>query len=165
MPKIAIKVEDTPAAQMPLITIKVLSTSSNKIPHDSQNQSTNPDGPLIPPSIGFNLDDILQDIDNSNTIATKPAASAIVNLATSKTTQSSYLKESFYSHKDSFQTQGNRQAIDPIFHPIVSSDSYRLKKMKSTLPDIGKMKSELQEENERLRHGKSSPFVEQIQED
>lgn len=36
---------------------------------------------------------------------------------------------------------------------IVEPVEIRLKKMKSTLPDVGKMKSELKAENDKLRNG------------
>ena len=56
-----------------------------------------------------------------------------------------------------FQTSPQPQTIST--HDLSSSepkepikiDSFRIKKTKSTLPDVGKMKSELKEENERLR--------------
>ena len=56
---------------------------------------------------------------------------------------------------DQLLSAGPRQAAtserrDPIV-PYVEEPTNRLKKMKSTLPDVGKLKSEYKKENELLR--------------
>jgi hypothetical protein len=54
---------------------------------------------------------------------------------------------------ETLQFQGKTSSKEASSESKMTIDPIRLKKMKSTLPDVGKLKSELQQENDKLRKG------------
>jgi hypothetical protein len=95
-----------------------------------------------------------------------------------KASQDQIDKDQKLRNYPAYRTSGTLQAVDDLLAngprhgavsekrepvskmPNIEDAPVRLKKMKSTLPDVGKLKSELQKENELLRQKASGSFEE-----